>query len=130
MFFRFDRKFNSTQLKRVFFEWKRLKGRFVEALEDPPAVISRPPSQKFSVGPFFSLNRRQPKYDTYNNAGRRKDSHHSEMKAEGEAVEDGEIETEEVIGDSITISIKLLSLIKSPVITKGTVATALAASLA
>ena len=60
----------------------------------------------------FSLNRRQPEHDTYNNAGRRKDSHHSEMKAEGEAVEDGEIETE-VIGDSITISIKLLPLIKS-----------------
>ena len=78
----------------------------------------------------FSLNRRQPEHDTYNNAGRRKGSHHSEMKAEGEAVEVGEIETEEVIGDSITISIKLLSLIKSPVITKGTVATALAASLA
>ena len=36
----------------------------------------------------------------------------SEMKDEGEAVEDGEIETE-VIGDSITISIKLLPLIKS-----------------
>ena len=54
----------------------------------------------------------------------------SEMKDEGEAVEDGEIETEKVMGDSITISIKLRSLIKSPVITKGNVATALAASLA
>ena len=78
----------------------------------------------------FSLNRRQPEYDTYNNVGKRKGSHHSEMKAEGEVVEDGEIETEKVMGDSITISIKLRSLIKSPVNTKGTVATALAASLA
>ena len=48
----------------------------------------------------FSLNRRQPEYDTYNNAGRGKGSHHSEMKAEGEVVEDGEIETVEVLGDS------------------------------